>query len=265
MVNRRDDVYGSDFAGRMRFGTEVVRAVRAAVPSDFLVGLRMTGDPLTDDIGLGPDDMLEIARYLDGLGAIDLFDISGGTGATLETQAGTVPPDTFDRGCYLPLARAVKDVVSVPVLCAGRILDAEQAEQALAAGDCDLVAMTRAHMADPDIVTKLTAGELDRVRPCIAINDGCIGRSYQRLTVKCAVNPVLGHDELDRPERATTPRRVVVVGGGPAGMEAARVAASRGHQVSLLEAGTGPRRADHHRAQVTAPAASRQARGLVGQ
>lgn len=236
VVNQRDDEYGGDFAGRMRFGTEVVRAVRAAVPSDFLVGFRLTGDPLTDDIGLGRDDMRDIARYLDGLGMIDVFDVSGGTGATLETQAGTVPPDTYARGCYLPLARAVKDVVSVPVLCAGRILDVEQAEQALADGDCDIVAMTRAHMADPDIVAKLQAGELDRVRPCIAVNDGCIGRSYQKLAVKCAVNPALGHEELDRPEPTATPRHVVVVGGGPAGMEAARVAAVRGHRVTLVEA-----------------------------
>lgn len=235
-VNERTDDYGGSFQNRMRFSTEVVDAVRAAVPDDFVVGFRMTGDPLTDDIVLTPDDMVEIAGYLDRLGKIDVFDISGGTGATLETQAATVPPDTFDRGCYLPRARAIKKTVSVPVLCAGRILDVDQAEDALTAGDCDIVAMTRAHMADPDIVAKATRGDLDRIRPCIAITDGCIGRSYQRLAVRCAVNPTVGHQELDPPEPAATPRHVVVVGGGPAGMEAARTAAERGHQVTLVEA-----------------------------
>jgi 2,4-dienoyl-CoA reductase-like NADH-dependent reductase (Old Yellow Enzyme family) len=234
-VNRRTDDYGGSFSNRMRFGVEVIEAVRAAVPSDFLVSFRMTGDPLGDDLGLAPEDMLAIGEHLDGLGLVDLFNVSGGTGATLHTQAGTVPPDTFDRGCYLPLARAMKDRVSAPVLSAGRILDVEQAEDALAKGDCDLVAMTRATLADPDLPNLARKGEVERIRPCIAINDACIGRSYKRMAVRCAVNPVAGHEALDRPPVAEKRQRVVVVGGGPAGMEAARVAASRGHEVILLE------------------------------
>ena len=245
-VNRRTDAYGGSFENRMRFGVEVIEAVRAAVPRDFLVGFRMTGDPLGDELGLTPGDMLAIAEHLDQLRMLDLFNISGGTGATLATQAGTVPPDTFDRGCYLPLARAMKQRLSVPVLAAGRILDVEQAEQALANGDCDIVAMTRATMADPDLPNLAQGGEVERIRPCVAINDACIGRSYKRMTVRCAVNPVLGHETLDRPAAAHASQQVVVVGGGPAGMEAARVAASRGHDVVLLEA------SDHLGGQVAA-------------
>jgi dimethylglycine catabolism A len=234
-INRRTDEYGGSFLNRMRFGVEVIEAVRAAVPSDFVVGFRMTGDPLGDELGLSPHDMLTIGEHLDRLGLLDLFNISGGTGATLQTQAGTVPPDTFDRGCYLPLAKEMKEQVSVPVLSAGRILDVEQAEAALARGDCDLVAMTRATLADPDLPNLAQRGEVERIRPCIAINDACIGRSYKRMSVRCAVNPVLGHDALDQPPAAPVRQRVLVVGGGPAGMEAARVAAARGHEVVLLE------------------------------
>lgn len=239
VINDRTDGYGGSFEARMRFGTEVIRAVRDAVPPDFLVGFRMTGDPLSDHLGLTPDDMLDIAAYIDDLGLIDLFDISGGTGATLQTQAGTVPPDTFPAGCYLPLARAMKQRLSVPVLSAGRILDTDQAEAALASGDCDLVAMTRAMMAEPDLPNLARSGQADRARPCIAINDACIGRSYQKMNVLCAVNPVLGHEELDNPATPDETRRVVVAGGGPAGMEAARVAAGRGHDVVLLESTNG--------------------------
>jgi 2,4-dienoyl-CoA reductase-like NADH-dependent reductase (Old Yellow Enzyme family) len=235
LINDRTDGYGGDLDGRMRFSVEVIEAVAEAVSDDFIVGFRMTGDPLTDAVGLSPDDMLEIASRLDGLGRIDLFNISGGTGATYASQAATVPPDTFARGCYNHLARRMKEIVSTPVLAAGRILDPGQAEEALAAGDCDLVAMTRAIIADPDLPRKAQAGEAARVRPCIAINETCIGKLYAGAGIGCAVNPAIADDSLDGLARADGRRRVVVVGGGPAGMEAARVAAERGHEVILLE------------------------------
>jgi 2,4-dienoyl-CoA reductase-like NADH-dependent reductase (Old Yellow Enzyme family) len=234
-INTRTDRYGGDLEGRMRFSVEVVQAVAAAVSRRFVVGFRMTGDPRTAATGMTPGDMLEIAARLDALGRIDLFNISGGTGATLESQAATVPPDSFARGCYNSLARAMKERLSVPVLVAGRILDPEQAEAALAAGECDLVAMTRAIIADPDLPKRAQAGETGRIRPCIAINEGCIGRLYGGLPILCAVNPGIANQDLAAPAPLARPRRVVVVGGGPAGMEAARMAAERGHQVLLLE------------------------------
>jgi 2,4-dienoyl-CoA reductase-like NADH-dependent reductase (Old Yellow Enzyme family) len=235
LINDRTDAYGGDLAGRMRFSVEVIDAVAEAVSDDFIVGFRMTGDPLTDAVGLTPDDMLEIASRLDGLGRIDLFNISGGTGATYASQAATVPPDTFARGCYNHLARKMKDVLSVPVIAAGRILDPSQAEEALAAGDCDLVAMTCAIIADPDLPRKAQAGDVGRIRPCIAINETCIGRLYEGTGIGCAVNPAIADDSLDGLAPANNRGKVVVVGGGPAGMEAARVAAERGHEVVLLE------------------------------
>jgi hypothetical protein len=179
--------------------------------------------------------MLEIAQRLDSLGLIHLFDISGETGATLASQAATVPPVYFPPGCYNHLAHAMKEVVSVPVLVAGRILTPEQAEAAIANRDCDLVAMTRAIIADPDLPKKAQAGEAARIRPCISINEDCIGRLYTGLPMRCAVNPTVADQSL-RYVAAPSPRRVVIIGGGPAGMEAARVAAERGRRVLLIEA-----------------------------
>lgn len=235
VINKRTDRYGGDLAGRMRFSVEVIEAVAEAVSDDFIVGFRMTGDPKTDVIGLTPEDMLEIATRLDDLGRIDLFNISGGTGATYEAQAATVPGDTYARGCYCPLARRMKEHLSVPVLAAGRILDPEQAEEAIAAGDCDLVAMTRAIIADPDLPNKARGGESFRIRPCIACNEGCIGRLYSGMPIVCTVNAAIADDSLDDFARSERRRRVVVIGGGAAGMEAARVSAERGHEVILLE------------------------------
>jgi hypothetical protein len=129
----------------------------------------------------------------------------------------------------------MKERLKVPVLSAGRILDLDQAEAALEAGDCDLLAMTRAIIADPDLPNKALEGQSARIRPCIAINEGCIGRDYQGLPMLCAVNPAVAWPELDDYGRAEKSEQVVVVGGGPAGMEAARVAAERGHRVLLME------------------------------
>lgn len=234
-INQRTDAYGGDLEGRMRFSLEVVEAVAEAVSDRFIVGFRMTGDPLTDVVGLDQDDMLEIAQRLDSLGRINMFNISGGTGATPFSQAGTVPPDAFARACYNPLAHRMRDHLSVPVLAAGRILDPSLAEEALAAGDCDLVAMTRAIIADPDMPNRAMRGEVSRIRPCIAINEGCIGRVYDGLPIACTVNPSIADDSLSELAPVDHHQRVVVVGGGPAGMEAARVSAERGHEVLLFE------------------------------
>jgi 2,4-dienoyl-CoA reductase-like NADH-dependent reductase (Old Yellow Enzyme family)/thioredoxin reductase len=237
-INTRSDHYGQSFEGRMRFGVEVVRAVRDALPQDAVVAFRMTGDALADELGLTRPDLLRIAEHLDSLDMIDVFNISGGTGATLKSQAAVVPPATFAPGCYLPLARDMKERLRVPVLSAGRILDPSQAEGALRDGDCDLVAMTRATIADPDLPKLARAGQTERIRPCISINDACIGRSYQGRRVLCAVNAAVGHPALAAAEEdgGANQRRVLVVGGGPAGLEAARVASLRGHAVTLLEA-----------------------------
>ncbi len=234
-VNLREDVYGGDFEGRVRFSVEVVDAVANAVSDRFLISFRLTGDPLFDVIGLNQEDMLAIAQRLDAIGRIDFFNISGGTGNTLESQAAVVPGDMFAPACYLPLARRMKEALSVRVLSAGRILDLATADAALENGDCDLVAMTRAIIADPDLPAKAETGDTGRIRPCIAINEGCIGRDYQGLPMLCSVNPAIAWPDLEESLAPHERRRVAVVGGGPSGLEAARVAAESGHEVTLFE------------------------------
>ena len=230
-VNTRTDAYGGSLENRTRFGREVLEAVRAAVSDDFIVGFRTVVDQCLTG-GLGPDDMIEIARSLTSSGAVDLMSVSGGTGATRLATAYFVPGDGLPEGVYNERAARFRHAVGVPVLVAGRNFEPEVAEAALSAG-VDLVAMTRAIIADPDLPLKVATGE--RKRPCISLNEGCIGRLYTGLPMWCSVNPAIREPELARLTPAADPGRIVVVGGGVAGLEAARGAALRGHHVVVFE------------------------------
>jgi 2,4-dienoyl-CoA reductase-like NADH-dependent reductase (Old Yellow Enzyme family) len=230
-VNTRTDEYGGSLENRTRFGREVLEAVRAAVSGDFIVGLRMAVDQCLTG-GLGPDDMIEIARSLTSSGAVDLISVSGGTGATRLATAYFVPGDELPEGVYNQQAARFRHAVGIPVLVAGRNVEPEVAEASLEAG-VDLVAMTRAIIADPDLPLKVAAGE--RKRPCISLNEGCIGRLYTGLPMWCSVNPAIREPELARLVPSAAPGRIVVVGGGVAGLEAARAAALRGHHVVVFE------------------------------
>ncbi|HEY7077172.1 MAG TPA: FAD-dependent oxidoreductase [Solirubrobacteraceae bacterium] len=231
-INTRTDEYGGSLENRTRFAREVLEAVRAAVSERFIVGFRMTADQRLED-GMAPADLREIAARLCATGHVDLLSVSGGTGATPLSQAATVAPDELPEGAYAELAGAMRAAVDVPVLVAGRILDGETAERCLREHGVDLVAMTRAIIADPDLPRRLQAGA--RPRPCISINEGCIGRLYSGLPMWCSVNPAVRDPALAAPAPAARPCRVVVVGGGVAGLEAARGAALRGHRVLVLE------------------------------
>jgi 2,4-dienoyl-CoA reductase-like NADH-dependent reductase (Old Yellow Enzyme family) len=231
LVNTRTDEYGGSLENRTRFAREVLLAVRATVSDRFIVGFRIAADQCMTG-GLGPDDMIEIALSLAATGAVDLFSVSGGTGATRLSTGYFVPGDALPEGVYNDRAIRFRREVAVPTLVAGRNVEPDMAEAAVAAG-LDLIAMTRAIIADPDLPMKIADGR--RHRPCIGLNDGCIGRLYTGMPMYCSVNPAVRDPSLAEVAPAQDPARVVVVGGGVAGLEAARAAAQRGHHVVLFE------------------------------
>jgi len=230
-INTRTDEYGGSLENRTRFGREVLEAVRAAVSDDFIVGFRMTVDQCMPG-GLDTDDLIEIARSLTSTGAIDLLSLTGGTGATRLSTAYAVPGDQLPEGVFNERARRFREALGIPVVVAGRNVEPAMADAAVADG-IDLVAMTRAIIADPDLPAKAQAGR--NPRPCIGINEGCIGRLYTARPMWCSVNPGIRDPELAELSSTDSPGTVVVVGGGVAGLEAARGAALRGHRVVLYE------------------------------
>lgn len=233
VYNKREDEYGGSLENRMRFLVEMLRACREAVGPGYPIGVRLSGEDRAPG-GLSPEDVAAIAGKLDADGLVDFVDFSLGT---YFDMPATIGPMYQPHGYMLPTSRAAAAAVEVPTIVTGRFTALAEAEALVAGGAADMVSMVRATLADPDIVNRSLAGEAERVRPCIACNQGCIGFVAQALPISCTVNPDAGL-EFERGERAEPDDKlnVYVVGGGPAGMEAARTAAEAGHAVTLYEA-----------------------------
>ncbi|MFO1350539.1 MAG: FAD-dependent oxidoreductase [Gammaproteobacteria bacterium] len=234
-TNQRTDAYGGNFANRLRFGLEVLEEIRRVVGADFILAMRMAGDEMIPG-GLTQRDLIEIAKFYAGTGLLDFIDVANTGADTPALIANVVPSMAYPPEPWLYLASAIKAEIDLPVLHAGNIKDPAAAARILAEGHVDLVGMTRAHLADPHFVNKLKAGEPDHIRQCVGANN-CINRNYLGVPIHCIQNPATGR-ERTLPHviaKAPAPKRIVVVGGGPAGMEAARVSAERGHAVTLFE------------------------------
>jgi thioredoxin reductase len=218
----------------MTFAIETLEAVRKAVGDDFVVGMRISADELIPG-GNTINDYKVIAKKLEETGMLDYLSVSSGT---YYTSYIFTPPMIVPHAFRAYLAAEIKKVVDIPVFTVGRIKDPLLAEKILADGQADMVGMTRAQIADPELANKAKEGRLEDIRPCVGCNQGCISRLYNQRGVTCAGNPGAGREEqlgIGTLKPADKRKNVIVIGGGPAGMEAARVAAMRGHKVKLYE------------------------------
>lgn len=230
--NQREDEYGGSDENRARFVIEIVRAARAAVGPDFPIIVRLSAEELVAG-GYGIDFTRWLAPRLVAAGA-DAIHASVGVYST----PGNLSIAGFDTeaGFNLGRARALKEAVGVPVIAVGRVHDPKLAEAALERGDCDLVSFGRQHLCDPDFLAKTIRGEHDRIRSCLACNQGCIERlSFEMRSITCSINPECGQEYKGAPAPADPPKKVFVVGAGPAGLAAALAASARGHRVTVVE------------------------------
>lgn len=235
-TNRRKDRYGGSFENRLRFPLECAAAARQAVGDDFLIGMRMSADELIEN-GLNQQECLEIAVAFAKSGLIDFLNLTASQTNTNMSHAAITPTMAYPIGVYLHYASAVKAAVDISVFHASRIPDLATAARAVEEGHVDMVGMTRAHIADPHIVSKMMAGREDDIRQCVGAGY-CLDRLYTGGGALCIQNPATSREKT-MPHvvpKADRKRTVVVAGAGPGGLEAARVSAERGHRVVLFEA-----------------------------
>lgn len=234
-TNLREDEYGGSFEKRLRFCLEVIQAVRQAAGPDFTLGIRLNADEMHPKGGLTLKDAKRIAARLESTGSLDFMDLSLGTFHNLYLVEGSMhTPLAYT----VPLSVGIRSVVDLPVYCTNRINDPHLAEKILENGQGDMINMVRALIADPELPNKAREGRDDDIRQCIACNQGCIGRMGLGYTIGCMQTPAAGNEKelgIGTIRPCERPKKVVVVGAGPAGLEAARVAALRKHRVIIFE------------------------------
>lgn len=242
--NQREDEFGGDLMGRLRFPLAILQAVKQACGKDFPVILRFSlksfiraerhgilpGESYPE-LGRDIEEGLQFAKILTEAG-YDALNVDAGS---YDAWYWAHPPFFQDRGLYLPFAEKVKKVVKVPVLTAGRMGYPQLAAEALQEGKCDMVVLGRPLLADPEFVNKMRQGNIQDIRPCLSCHDGCFNRAHSMRLMSCAVNPQCNREKEAAFCKAEHTKSCLVIGGGPAGMEAARILALRGHTVTLVE------------------------------
>ncbi|MCV3207188.1 FAD-dependent oxidoreductase [Mesorhizobium sp. YC-39] len=232
--NRRTDGYGGSFENRMRFTVEVLEAIKRATSDDFPVGVRICLDEFTT-FGYGLDYGLKMADHIERTGCVDYLNADAGSFSSYWME---IPPAAVTAGSFRGLNAALKQQSKLPVVAFGRIAPPSLAEEMLEAGDADLIGFARQLVADAETPEKLRRGDAHLVRPCIACNDACIYQVGQEKGIRCIHNPAAGRErQIDDTvfAKAATRRKIVIVGGGPAGLKTAEIAARRGHDVTILE------------------------------
>ena len=236
-VNLRTDAYGGSPEHRLRFLADCLAAVRRQVGDDLVVGMRTSIEELEAG-GLEAADTIAACQELKRRGALDYVNVTTGSMAGLGGSIHVVPPMEVATGYVAPQAGTLRAAVGLPVFVAGRINQPQIAEQILRDGLADMCGMTRAMISDPEMANKAQAGRIDDIRACIGCNQACIGHYHQGYPISCIQNPVTGREvKLGSPPKISHRKRILVAGGGPAGMKAAVTAAERGHEVILCESG----------------------------
>lgn len=231
-TNLRDDDYGGDANRRGKFLRGLIQKIRQAAP-ELVLGLRISGSEM-DEPGLAGDEVQRVCQSV--AEDIDYFSIVAGTSSSPGASVHIVPPMGIAQGYVAPQSEAIRRATGKPVIVAGRINQPQVAEQILARGQADLCGMTRAMICDHAMPVKAKQGQLDKIRSCIGCNQSCIGRAHKGLGISCIQHPESGRETVfSTPVMTNQRKQIMVVGGGPAGMKAAAVAAARGHVVSLHE------------------------------